>query len=66
MNISYPTVKKLLDDVIVGLGYDATDDEDAPQKEAPATSKQKSEVLEKLGKGEISVEDALKLIKKGE
>jgi hypothetical protein len=66
MNISYPTVKKLLDDVIVGLGYDVTESDDASQKESSVQQKPKSNVLEKLEKGEISVEEALKLIKKGE
>jgi hypothetical protein len=66
LNISYPTVKKMLDDVIVGLGYtpDPFDEEPASkEKEEPRFSK--SSILERIEKGEINVADAIELLKKG-
>ncbi|MFP4286811.1 MAG: DUF2089 domain-containing protein [Candidatus Izemoplasmataceae bacterium] len=56
LNISYPTVKKMLDEVIVSLGYTVTDDEEA-------TSKDKDEILKQLAEGKITSEEALKLLK---
>lgn len=66
LNISYPTVKKMLDDVIVGLGYslDAYDEEPfVREKDEPKVSK--ASILERIEKGEIKVQDALDLLKKG-
>lgn len=55
LQVSYPTVKKMLDEVIVSLGYTVTkDDDDQADKDA---------ILEKLANGEISSEEALKLLK---
>jgi hypothetical protein len=53
LGISYPTVKKTLDEVIVSLGYEISE-EDKVKKE---------EVFAKLEKGEISATEAAKLIK---
>jgi len=53
LGISYPTVKKNLDEVIVSLGYEISDEEKI----------KKEEVFAKLEKGEISVSEAAKLIK---
>ena len=53
LGISYPTVRKLLDEVINALGYNT--------KPAP-TANEKAEILDKLSKGEISSEEALKLL----
>ncbi len=68
LNISYPTVKKMLDEVIVGLGYSITEDDDTFQKsfeKEEATPKAvKSSILEKIERGELSVTDALELLKK--
>ncbi len=66
LNISYPTVKKMLDDVIVGLGYSLDaygEDPFFKEKEEPKVSK--ASILEKIEKGELKVEDALELLKKG-
>jgi hypothetical protein len=52
MGISYPTVKKYLDDVVRALGYDVE----------PAVNSM--EVLEKLNSGEITSEEAANLLKK--
>lgn len=75
MDISYPTVKKLLDDAIIGLGYNATDSAETPEEpekpekpsdpakpEAPKLSKM--QIIEKLQKKEISVAEATELLKK--
>jgi hypothetical protein len=72
MDISYPTVKKLLDDVIVGLGY--APDQGAPAAEEPAAAPaeapsntpklSKLQIIEKLQKGELSVIEAAELLKK--
>jgi len=53
LGISYPTVKKNLDEVIVSLGYKVNDDDKV----------KRAEVLAKLEKGEISASEAAKLLK---
>lgn len=53
LKISYPTVKKTLDEIILALGYTPFDDE---VKE----NLTKEQILEKLARKEISKEDALK------
>lgn len=53
LGISYPTVKKNLDEVIVSLGYEVNDEE----KES------KAEIFRKLEKGEITAIEAAKLLK---
>ena len=68
LNISYPTVKKMLDEVIVGLGYSVSEDDDAflrnQEKEEPVKKTEKASVLERIEKGELSVQQALELLKK--
>jgi hypothetical protein len=68
LNISYPTVKKMLDEVIVGLGYSVSEDDDAflrnQEKEEPVKKAEKASVLERIEKGELSVQQALELLKK--
>ncbi len=54
MGISYPTVKGKLDSVIKSLGYDSKDDD---------ASINKKEILDMLNDGEISSEEALRLLK---
>ena len=53
LGISYPTVRNKLDEVISSLGY---------KLEKPAINQK--EILEKLSKGEISKDEAMKLLKK--
>ena len=55
LNISYPTVKKMMDEVIVSLGYTVKDDDEE--------DKRKEEILERIAKGELSADDALKQLK---
>ncbi len=66
MNISYPTVKKILDDVIVGLGYtpDAGPAEEAAPVKDETPKPSRIEILDKLGKGEITPLEAAEQLKK--
>ncbi|XMB87035.1 DUF2089 domain-containing protein [Mycoplasmatota bacterium WC44] len=50
MSISYPTVKKSLDDVVAALGYDVGNN--------------KMEILARLESGEITPQEATELLKK--
>ncbi len=66
LNISYPTVKKMLDDVIIGLGYSLEPFEDEVISKEPVAPKvNKSSILERIEKGEMSVADAVEIFKKG-
>lgn len=53
LGISYPTVKKNLDEVIVSLGYEVN----------PEEKTNKEEIFKKLEKGEITALEAAKLLK---
>lgn len=53
LGISYPTVRKLLDEVIDALGYST---------KATPNETEKNEILEKLSKGELTSEEALKML----
>jgi hypothetical protein len=53
LGISYPTVKKNLDEVIISLGYEVSDEERI----------NKEDVFSKLEKGEITPLEAAKLLK---
>lgn len=53
LGISYPTVKKNLDEVIVSLGYELSEEDKV----------KKQEIFDKLEKGEITASEAAKLIK---
>ena len=53
LGISYPTVKRNLDEVIVSLGYEVSSEEKA----------NKEEIFKKLENGEITASEAAKLIK---
>ena len=66
LNISYPTVKKMLDEVIVKLGYSLEPfDEEQIVKESVADKVNKASILEKIEKGELTVADAIEIFKKG-
>ena len=54
LGISYPTVRGKLENVIEALGY-------SPKYNTPEVNKK--DVLERLSKGEITSEEALKLLK---
>ena len=53
LGISYPTVKRNIDDVITSLGYKVSDEEKI----------KKDEIFKRLEKGEITALEAAKLIK---
>jgi hypothetical protein len=53
LGISYPTVRAKLDEVIVALGYTVA-------KQKPSTDKK--EVIDMLEKGEITADEALKML----
>ncbi len=57
LGVSYPTVRGTLDRVIEKMGYHVKHE---------SGSKRRKEILEKLEKGEISAEEAARLIKSGE
>jgi hypothetical protein len=52
LGISYPTVRRRLDELLLNLGLEATGSSDEPRLE----------VFEKLRKGEISVDDAVETL----
>jgi hypothetical protein len=55
LNISYPTVRGRLDDVIQSLGYTVTGES--------RQQKSRKEILEMLSNGEITYEEAMSLLK---
>src|SRR5690606_40613503 len=57
LNISYPTVKKLLNEVLNTMGYDVSDDINSKD------SLKRQEILDKLAAKEISYEEATNLLK---
>ena len=62
MGLSYPTIKKMLDEVVEQLGY-PTKDEKSEEKEE-YTGPSTKEILEKVDKGEITAEEAAELLAK--
>lgn len=58
MGISYPTVRSRLDEVIRALGYKVESDE-----AEIARSQRRKEILEALSAGEISSDEAIKMLK---
>lgn len=62
LGISYPTVRSRLDDLIRALGYEVR--EEAPPPEAAEDAERRRETLERLKSGEISAEQALKLLRR--
>lgn len=53
LGISYPTVKKQLDEIIVELGY-------TPEEDIAVKPPNRQELLEKLSRGELSKADVMK------
>ena len=53
LGISYPTVRRLLDEVIEALGY---------KEEAKKDAVNQGEILDKLSRGDITSEQAFKLL----
>ncbi len=59
LNLSYPTIRKLLHDVIRALGYEPGGEEEL----AELSEEERQQILNELDSGEISLEDALKKLK---
>ena len=57
LGISYPTVRNRLNEVLVALGYKASEESPAP------TGEQRRAILERLAGGEISVSEAIELLR---
>jgi len=64
MGFSYPTIKKMLDDVIEQLGYSSEEEEEKEKPKEEYTGPTRKEILEKIDKKEITVEEAAKLLAK--
>jgi hypothetical protein len=65
MNISYPTVKKLLSEAIIALGYETVEEfEPSPYGNISQNKLNKNEILKKVADKELSVEEAIALLKK--
>ena len=59
LKLSYPTIRKLLHDVIRALGYEPGGEEEL----ADLTEEERQQILNDLDCGSISLEDALKKLK---
>lgn len=57
LGISYPTVRSRLHDVIRALGYEVG------EEEPPVDEAKRRGILEKLGTGQLSSEEAIKLLR---
>lgn len=57
LGISYPTIRNRLDSVIMALGYSIENNDEYDDRI------NKKEILEQIEKGELSVQDALKILK---
>jgi hypothetical protein len=61
LGLSYPTIRNRLHDVIRALGYEPG------EGEAPGMSEQeRRKILESLEKGEISYDEAMRMLEEGE
>lgn len=61
LGISYPTVKRKLDNVIESLGYRLPEPKRS-KEEIEAKAKMKAEIIEKLSSGEITAAEATEAI----
>jgi hypothetical protein len=59
LNLSYPTIRKLLHDVIHALGYEPGAEEEL----AELSEEERQSILNDLDSGKISLEDALEKLK---
>ena len=68
LNLSYPTVRNRLREIIRALGYEPKGEAEAEAEEAEASAPdeaQRRKVLDDLEAGRITVEEALRLLKGG-
>ncbi|HEX5414463.1 MAG TPA: DUF2089 domain-containing protein [Chloroflexota bacterium] len=61
LGVSYPTVRNRLDDLIRALGFEVRDEAEVV-REAPEPGPRRRDVLEKLSRGELSAEQAIKFL----
>lgn len=59
LDVSYPTVRNWLNEVIIGLGYEVPDSEAAEE----LTAEQRQQVLDELAAGRISTDEAVRLLR---
>lgn len=64
LGYSYPTIKKMLDEVIEDMGYSPSGDNEEAAKEENQPDLSKIEILNQIDNGEITVEEAAKLLAK--
>jgi hypothetical protein len=62
LNLSYPTIRKMLHDVIRALGYEPGGEDEL----AELSEEERQQILNELDSGKISLEDALKKLKEQE
>ncbi|HHY34351.1 MAG TPA: DUF2089 domain-containing protein [Firmicutes bacterium] len=62
LGVSYPTVRSRLEAVIQALGYPVSTDSDSQSVEDWKASRQK-EILDKLGAGEITAKEAVRMLR---
>jgi hypothetical protein len=63
LGLSYPTVRNRLDDVIAALGFEVRDEAELP-RDTSEDPERRRDVLERLKRGELNAEQAIKLLKK--
>lgn len=60
---SYPTIRNMLDDVIRNLGFEVADDGEVGG-ESNDEAERRRQILDRLARGEISADDAVKQLKR--
>ncbi len=62
LNLSYPTLRNRLDEIIRALGFEPAREE--PAREAPRSpsASERQEILDRINRGEIGVEEARRLL----
>lgn len=61
LGISYPTVRNRLEQLLIAMGFSAPEGAESPKGARPAVASKG--VLEKLDRGEISVEEAIESLR---
>lgn len=63
LGLSYPTVRNRLDDLIRSLGFEVHEEAE-PTAETSEEPGHRREVLERLARGELSADEAVRLLKR--
>jgi hypothetical protein len=61
LGLSYPTIRNRLHEVIRALGYEPGEDD-----QSMLSDQERRRILEELEQGEISYEDAMRMLEEGE